>query len=315
MADVFISYSKSHRHLTADLARELEAKGLDVWWDTDLLAGESFRQRIQAELKACKAAIVIWTPDSVNSDYVLSEAERARIAKKLIQVRTYDIEPTDLPTPFDTSHVPLISDRRSIFGGLARLGVLKDYAVDPATPTALYVGAGRGMSWFSGRRGIAIGLLTLALVVGVVTALSITRSGIADLGSDTLKSRATSAAEAFHASLNSGLKDTSFFASEVRLGRRGLMSKVDAIGELRKLEGKYSRISCKPESGSLTVKKAEQAPDGFRAIMTSYCDLTDKGGQNSTEKFALEIEAARSGGKDLISGLWQPEKMVLWQPR
>ena len=78
MADVFISYSRSHREFTRTLAKELEDKGITVWWDTDLIAGESFRERIIQELKACKAAIVIWTPDSVHSDYVLSEAERAR---------------------------------------------------------------------------------------------------------------------------------------------------------------------------------------------------------------------------------------------
>jgi predicted nucleotide-binding protein len=86
MADVFISYSKSYVQITRDLAADLEAKGLTVWWDTDLLAGESFRQRIIQELQACKAAIVIWTPQSVISDYVISEAERARKAGKLIQV-------------------------------------------------------------------------------------------------------------------------------------------------------------------------------------------------------------------------------------
>ena len=91
MADVFISYSKPHVELTRDLASDLEAKGLTVWWDTDLLAGESFRQRIIQELHDCKAAIVIWTPQSVSSDYVISEAERARKAGKLIQVRTEPI--------------------------------------------------------------------------------------------------------------------------------------------------------------------------------------------------------------------------------
>jgi len=70
MADVFISYSRSHREFTRTLAKELEEKGVTVWWDTDLIAGESFRERIIQELKACKAAIVIWTPDSVHSDYV-----------------------------------------------------------------------------------------------------------------------------------------------------------------------------------------------------------------------------------------------------
>jgi hypothetical protein len=84
----------------------------------ELLAGESFRERIIQELKACKAAIVIWTPDSVHSDYVLSEAERARVARKLIQLRTPDLEPDELPPPFDTMHAPLIDDQKAIYGSL-----------------------------------------------------------------------------------------------------------------------------------------------------------------------------------------------------
>ena len=91
MADVFISYSKTHRALTETLARKLEGKGLDVWWDTDLLAGEDYRERIMAELRNCRAAIVIWTPESVRSAYVLSEAERARRDGKLVQARTAEL--------------------------------------------------------------------------------------------------------------------------------------------------------------------------------------------------------------------------------
>ena len=58
MADVFISYSKARADLTRALARDLEEQGLNVWWDAEMLAGESFRQRIQTELKGCKAAII-----------------------------------------------------------------------------------------------------------------------------------------------------------------------------------------------------------------------------------------------------------------
>lgn len=46
--------------------------------EAPIFAGESFRDRIVQEIKTCKAAIVIWTSDSVHSDYVVSEAERAR---------------------------------------------------------------------------------------------------------------------------------------------------------------------------------------------------------------------------------------------
>ena len=87
-----------HIELTRELARDLESKGLSVWWDAELVAGKSFRQRIIQELKDCKAAIVIWTPESIQSDFVVSEAERARKEGKLIQVRTDRVRPDDLAT-------------------------------------------------------------------------------------------------------------------------------------------------------------------------------------------------------------------------
>ncbi len=91
MADVFISYSKTHAAVTRRLAEELERLKLTVWWDTELVAGESYRQRIQDEIATARAAIVIWTPDSVASEFVISEASRAHAKRKLIQVRTADV--------------------------------------------------------------------------------------------------------------------------------------------------------------------------------------------------------------------------------
>ena len=288
MADVFISYSKQHRHLTEQLARELEDKGLSVWWDSELAAGESFRQRIQDELLACKAAIVIWTPEAINSDYVLSEAERARTARKLLQARTADVEPHDLPPPFDASHVPLLEDRQSILGGLARLGLLKDFKIAQAAPTALYAGGESRRRASALRRAgwPAAALLAITALAGFAIYRSYIAApssalGITDTG---LRGRAAATADRFMATLNGGLKDTSILGPEVRLGRRGLMSKTDAIAELHKLDASYDRVSCKADTGSLTVKKAEQAPDGYRAIVATFCDFTDKSRSSSTSQ-------------------------------
>ena len=100
MADVFISYSKSRADLTQALAKELEDKGLSVWWDAEMIAGGSFRQQIQTELKECKAAIVIWTPQSVGSDYVLSEAAVALAISASSRARHCSKAARQAPTPF-----------------------------------------------------------------------------------------------------------------------------------------------------------------------------------------------------------------------
>lgn len=336
MADVFISYSKSHARLTKELARDLEAKGLSVWWDTELLAGESFRNRIVEELKDCKAAIVIWTRDSVRSDYVMSEAERARVAGKLIQLRTADLAPSELPPPFDTIHASLIEDRKAVYRALAGLGLLQDDStVTPASPRRGRAADSRPPLWkrLAGRPVAAT--LAAIVAIGAVAAFIFPSTApityvkeAARLVSGALVSRTTApaappppaaeelakkAANQFFNELNAGLKDSSLFDADVRLGRRGLMSRADAANELRKLFLKYSKINCRMDDGSLSLKTPAFAQSDVRTKVYADCDFTDKAGKAVTQRFPLEIElAARTA---LISGLWQSEEMVLWQPR
>lgn len=76
MADIFISYSKDDQAYARLLAAFLEAEGYDVWWDTSLLSGDKFRKVIMEELAKARAAIVIWTENSVKSDWVMSLPEK-----------------------------------------------------------------------------------------------------------------------------------------------------------------------------------------------------------------------------------------------
>jgi TolB-like protein len=137
MADIFISYSKQSKAETEQLANELRAKGFTVWYDTSLVPGDSFREVITAELAQARAAIVIWTSDSVKSNWVCSEASRAHARRVLIPVRTDDVRSHDIPPPFDSLHTDLVSNRAAIDGALAKLGVTPTVAMsdDRAAPT------------------------------------------------------------------------------------------------------------------------------------------------------------------------------------
>ena len=123
MADIFISYSKNERHLTEALANDLEAAGYTVWWDTNLITGESYQKVIVREIKEARAAIVIWTPSSTQSEWVYSEANRANRDKKLIPVRVPEVDLYDIPPPFDVRQTDFVSNRRAIFAALERLKV------------------------------------------------------------------------------------------------------------------------------------------------------------------------------------------------
>jgi hypothetical protein len=77
MTDVFISYKREEREAARRLAEALQKHGLSVWWDADLLPGEQYRAVTLEILQSCRAAVVIWSPKSVQSSWVLDEAQRA----------------------------------------------------------------------------------------------------------------------------------------------------------------------------------------------------------------------------------------------
>jgi len=124
LSDVFISYAKKGHSQAEQLAQELQAKGFSVWYDTSLVPGDSFRNVIMSKLAEAKAAIVIWDQSSVKSDWVCSEASRARARRILIPVRTDDVSSADIPPPFDGLHTEFVSNRTAIEAALAKLGVL-----------------------------------------------------------------------------------------------------------------------------------------------------------------------------------------------
>jgi TIR domain len=317
MADVFISYSKSYVQITRDLAADLEAKGLTVWWDTDLLAGESFRQRIIQELQACKAAIVIWTPHSVISDYVISEAERARKAGKLIQVRTGDIQPDELPPPFDTGHASLIDDRKAIYGALAKLGILRIEGRSlPSGPFPLFHPDKQSAVRKVSTRVLVIAGFAITVTVGALASIIWyleQPSPVFHEASDPSASRISKVVNQFIDALNAGFANSSLFDAEVRLGRRGNMTRVEAVTDLRRFLSRYSKLNCRTDGSSPTSKSPELGRSGLRIKIYLVCDFVNENGGVTTEHFPIEIETTPD--TLLITGLWHSEKMVLWQPR
>jgi len=99
MSDVFISYARSTAKQAQAAAQALRALGYSVWIDDELPAHRTYTHVIEEKMAAAKAALVIWSADGVKSEWVLSEANRAREDHKLVQVTT---DGTRLPMPFDT---------------------------------------------------------------------------------------------------------------------------------------------------------------------------------------------------------------------
>jgi TIR domain len=130
MADIFISYSKADAALARSLAASLEAEGWIVWWDHSLNAGDIFRDAIVKQLSTARAVIVIWTKNSVRSDWVRAEAGRAKAEAKLIPVKTAELTYSDIPLPFCEMHTENITDMDLIRA--ATLGLLSKPMNEPS---------------------------------------------------------------------------------------------------------------------------------------------------------------------------------------
>ena len=101
MTDVFISYKREERDKARAIAEALVERGFQLWWDIELLPGAKFANEISNIIGQTKAAIVLWSKASVNSDFVRSEAEIARKHDILVPVR---LEECEIPLPFGAYH-------------------------------------------------------------------------------------------------------------------------------------------------------------------------------------------------------------------
>lgn len=99
MSDIFISYSRSDQKWVKMLAAAFEEHGYDVWWDTELLAGDDFHHVIPEELEKAKCVIVVWSKASVTRKWVRAEVSRGDQRDVLVPIlMESDVK---VPMPFN----------------------------------------------------------------------------------------------------------------------------------------------------------------------------------------------------------------------
>jgi len=107
MVDVFISYSRSNRERVRVLADAVKALGYIAWWDDELPPHKSYGDVISEKIANAHAAIVCWSADAAQSEWVRAEADLARNQKKLIQTSFDDVMP---PMPFNQIQFASLAD-------------------------------------------------------------------------------------------------------------------------------------------------------------------------------------------------------------
>jgi hypothetical protein len=138
MPDVFLSYAREDLDRARRLATAIEGLGWSVWWDRKIPAGRTFADVIDEALKQARCVIVLWSRESVKSEWVREEADDAKGRRKLVPVRLDNVIP---PLGFRAIHAAdlvgwdgsvetpgfrqLIEDLRSLLG---------DSPAVPATP-------------------------------------------------------------------------------------------------------------------------------------------------------------------------------------
>ena len=97
MTDIFISYSSKDTEKVRKLASILTDLGWSVWWDKKIPPGKTFDEVIVTALKNSKCILVIWTKNSVKSEWVKNEAAEGFSQKSLVPILLEDV---DIPFEF-----------------------------------------------------------------------------------------------------------------------------------------------------------------------------------------------------------------------
>lgn len=174
--DVFISYATEDRQRVGVLAQALEAQGLQVWWDRDILAGHQFDRAIEEALDGARCVVVCWSAHSVASEWVKNEAAAGAERNALVPLL---LDRVKLPLEFRRRQTVDLSGwsgqadaagfrdlLRGIQGMLGAGVQAADEVAVPAQPASIAGAAGRPgrRAWIVAAGGSAVAAVGLGYV-------------------------------------------------------------------------------------------------------------------------------------------------------
>ena len=96
--DLFVSYAREDANYAQQIIKKLEKNRISIWWDTKIgPASKNYKKEISSSIEKSQCFLVIWSSNSINSDWVLSEVDLAesKTKPKVIHVRIGDKVPLD----------------------------------------------------------------------------------------------------------------------------------------------------------------------------------------------------------------------------
>ena len=98
MYDIFLSYSTQDRQRLQPLFHALEKRGWSVFWDHRTIdIGDHWSKKINHAIRTSKCVLVVWSENSIESEWVLEEANIGKQREVLLPIR---IDEVILPVGF-----------------------------------------------------------------------------------------------------------------------------------------------------------------------------------------------------------------------
>ena len=131
----FFSYARNDTEFVLKLAKELRAKGGNLWVDQlDILGGQHWDQAVEQALKSCQGMLAVLSPESVGSNNVMDEVSYALEEGK--QVVPILLRSCDIPFRLRrVQYIDFTSDYDTGFSQL-RKALRLEQPSQPVEPTA-----------------------------------------------------------------------------------------------------------------------------------------------------------------------------------
>jgi hypothetical protein len=133
MKKVFLSYSRQNAELVAKLIHDLQAAGINIWYDQTLTGGQRWWDNILENIANCDVFVLALSPESWQSEACKSELQYvAKLGKTILPVLISDrININLLPAPLN--QIQITDCRRGDSESVLAL-IKSIYSASPAPP-------------------------------------------------------------------------------------------------------------------------------------------------------------------------------------